>query len=364
VARMRPALFFIKAATVKTYNNLFNMVVDFENLYKAYDKAKRGKRYRIQALRFKENLEQNLIEIQNELIWNMYKPLSYRQFWVYDPKKRLISAPAFRDRVVHHALIRIVEPIFERKFISDSFACRRGKGTHSAVARVQHFERIAYRNYGDFYVLKLDVRKFFPSINHDILKREFKRIISDKKIQELYDRTIDSFEPNGRGLPIGALTSQLSANMYLNPLDHYIKDICAERYYVRYMDDMIIIHPSKQHLKCLCGKIETYLNEYLDLQLNPKSKIFHWTQGIDFCGYRIWPTHIKPRKATVKKARRRLRKYSKIYQDNPEILSKAHQSIMSFLGYTKHCQCYNTTRSTLDSIVFRASNVDFRDRMK
>jgi len=347
---------------VKTFNNLFEAVVDFENLYKAYNKSKKGKRYRIQALQFRGNLEENLIGIQNELIWKMYRPLTYRQFWVFDPKKRLISAPAFRDRVVHHALVQVVEPIFENKFITDSFACRKGKGTHAAVDRVQYFERIVKRNYGDFYILKLDVKKFFPSINHDILKREFRRAISDKKVQRLYDQIIDSFESNGRGLPIGALTSQLSANIYLSPLDHFVKEVCREKYYVRYMDDIVIISPSKKHLQKLWKEIEAFLNRQLDLQLNPKSKIFRWKQGIDFCGYRIWPTHIKPRKATLKRARRRLKKFAKIYAHNPKILTRAKQSIMSFLGYVKHCQCFKTTNSALSETVFKASDVDFAHR--
>jgi retron-type reverse transcriptase len=343
---------------MKAYNNLFTSVVDYENLYNAYVKAKRGKRYRIEALRFKENLEENLIELQNELIWNMYTPLPYRQFWVSDPKRRLISAPAFRDRVVHHALVQVIEPIFEKKFISDSFACRKGLGTHAAVARIQHFARIAHRNYGEFYVLKLDVHRFFPSINHAILKKEFARAISDKMVNALYRVVIDSFETDGRGLPIGALTSQLSANIYLNALDHFIKDICGARYYVRYMDDMIILHPSKQHLRRLWILIEGYLNAYLDLELNPKSRIFLWKQGIDFCGYRIWPTHIKPKKATIQRTRRRLKRYAELYRSNPRILEKAKQSILSFLGYTKHCRCRTTTIGILNSIVFQASNVD------
>lgn len=349
---------------MKTFNNLFEAVVDFENLYKACNKAKKGKRYRVQALRFRECLEENLIDIQNELIWNKYKPLKYRQFWVFDPKKRLISAPAFRDRVVHHSLVQVIEPIFEKKFITDTYACRKGMGPHNAVARVQYFERVAKRNYGDFYILKCDIRKYFPSINHDIMKKEFHRAISDRKVQKLYDQIIDSFEPCGRGLPIGALTSQLSANIYLSPLDHFIKEECQERFYIRYMDDFIIIAHSKDHLRKLWREIESYLNNKLDLQLNPKTKIFYWKQGIDFCGYRIWPTHIKPRKSTMKRARRRLKKMARLYRDNPKTLEHAKNSIMSFLGYVKHCQCYKSVQSTLSAVIFRASGVDSRHKIE
>lgn len=338
---------------MKSFNNLFEKVIDFENLYLAYCNSKKGKRYRMQALEFKKNLEENLIEIQNELIWQCYTSRGYRQFWINDPKKRLISAPSFRDRVVHHALVQVVEPIFERIFIYDTYACRVGKGTHAAVARLQSFTRIAKRNYGHYYALKCDISKFFPSINHDILKCIFAHYIRDTRVRKLYGQIIDSYEINGRGLPIGALTSQLSANLYLSPLDHYIKEVLHERFYVRYMDDFIILSPSKKRLRDDLDKIKRFLGYYLDMRLNPKTSIVQDKEGIDFCGYKIWPTHIIARKRTVKRMKRRLKKLARFYRTNPNILPRARQTIMSFLGYMQRCNGYQTTKSVLHSIIFR-----------
>jgi len=346
----------------QTFNDLWKNVIDFENLYYAYRAAGHGKRYRYEALRFAENLEENLITLQNELIWGMYKPLPFRQFYVLEPKKRLISAPAFRDRVVHHAVVRVIEPIFERKFITDTYACRKGLGTHAAMNHVLWCSRVAQRRWGSYYVLKCDIRKYFPSVNHDVLKRILRRSIADREVLALLDTIIDAYEPEGRGLPIGALTSQLMANIYLSPLDHFLKEECQVRFYARYMDDFVILHRDKAYLKELLAEIDSIVHERLDLTLNPKTGIFPGHNGIDFCGYRIWPTHIKPRKATVKRAKRRLRKMAKVYQKSPQIIVHARESIQSFLGYIRYCSGWKTTASVLERVVFKAtSGIDESD---
>lgn len=339
----------------RTVNSIWDKVIDFGNLYFAYRAAGHGKRYRREALCFSKDLEENLIILQNELIWEMYKPIPFRQFCVFEPKRRLISAPAFRDRVVHHALVQIIEPYFERRFISESFACRKGLGTHAAMKHVVQCCRAAKRRWGSYYVLKCDIHKFFPSINHDVLKRAIRRTISDPKVIHLLNIIIDSFEPAGRGIPIGALTSQLLANVYLDQLDHFIKDECGVKYYARYVDDFLIIHNEKKYLKEMLIKIDIFVSEKLDVSLNPKTGIFPGRHGIDFCGYRIWPAYVKPRKATIKRAKRRFKKMAKTYQKSPKILERAHQSIQSFLGYIHYCSGYKTTESVLKRAVFKAS---------
>jgi Retron-type reverse transcriptase len=153
----------------RTTNNLWDGVIDFENLYHAYRAAGHGKRYRYESLRFAENLEENLITLQNELIWGMYTPSPPRQFIVCEPKERLITAPAFRDRVVHHAVVNVIEPVYEKRFISETYACRKGLGTHAAMEHMLKCSRVAKREWGSYYVLKCDIRKFFPSVNHDVL---------------------------------------------------------------------------------------------------------------------------------------------------------------------------------------------------
>jgi retron-type reverse transcriptase len=275
---------------------------------------------------------------------------------VREPKKRLISAPAFRDRVVHHAITQVIAPLFENKFIGETFACIVNRGTHRAAELAWRYAKQARRQWGNYYILKCDISSFFLSIDQDILKSLIKKTIYDKKLYHLIAIVIQSYESpeqDGKGMPIGALTSQLFANIYLDPLDHFIKEICRIKYYIRYMDDFFILSNNKEYLRELLFKIENYLRDNLKLNLNPKTGIFPISHSIDFCGYRIWPTHIKPRKTTVKRAKKRLKKYAKVYQKNPTILEHAKASIQSFLGYMKHCNGYKTTISLLEKIVFK-----------
>jgi retron-type reverse transcriptase len=341
-----------------TANNLWEKVVDFENVYRAYHDAAKGKRYHNEILNFKHSLEDNLFAIIQDLNEGAYKPIPLRQFYVREPKVRLISAPAFRDRIVHHSLVQIIEPLFERRFVNDTFACRVGRGTHAAIRHIFHCVQLAKRQWGRYYVLKCDVTKFFPSINHTILKQIVRRTIRDRRVLSLLDTIIDFYSTEGTegvGIPIGTLTSQLLANVTLDPLDHHIKEL-GIKYYARYMDDFVIIHRNKSFLHKVWRDIEQFLGEKLSLKLNQKTTIYPGRHGIDFCGYRIWATHIKPRKSTIKRAKRRLRKFSALYKDNPHILEHAKMSIMSFFGYIKHCSGYKTTLAVLRRAVFRKAN--------
>jgi retron-type reverse transcriptase len=343
---------------MNTVNNLWEHVVAFENVYQAYREASRGKRYRQESLEFKYALEDNLCTIVHELVWDMYKPSPMRQFWIIDPKRRLIAAPAFRDRVIHHALCQVIEPVFEKRFINGSFACRVGLGTHAAMQYTLSCVQQAKRQWGKYYVLKGDVNKFFPSVHRETLKKIICRTIRDQKVLHLIDiiiRSYESPEQDGRGIPIGALTSQLFANIYLDKLDHYLKEVCRVTYYARYMDDFLILHRDKKVLQTLLCKVEDYLHEELRINLNPKTGIFPGKQGIDFCGYRIWPTHVKPRKSTVKRAKKRLKKMAQEYKTNPGILEHAKASLNSFLGYVKHCSGYKTTKTLLQKAIFKPS---------
>jgi retron-type reverse transcriptase len=234
-----------------TINHLWDKVIDFENVFRAYRAASRGKRYRDEILQFTHQLEENLIDLMNRLVWDMYHPLPLREFWITDPKRRLISAPAFRDRVVHHALIQVIEPVFENRFIQETFACRVGKGTHAAMRYTAWCARAAKCRWGSYYVLKCDVHKFFQSIDHEVLKALIRRSIRDPRVLNVIDLIIDFHDSGeaGKGIPIGALTSQLFANVYLDPLDHYMKESCRVKYYARYMDDFVIVHHDKIYTK-------------------------------------------------------------------------------------------------------------------
>jgi retron-type reverse transcriptase len=204
------------------------------------------------------------------------------------------------------------------------------------------------RSCGDFYVLKADISQYFPSINHDILKSIIRRTISCKDTLWLIDTIIDHAE---YGLPIGALTSQLFANVYLNELDHFIKDKLGIKYYLRYMDDFVIMHPDKTFLKELRLQIEQFLLNRLALKLNRKTAIYPYKHGVDFCGYRIWLTHILPRKRNVKRARKRLKKLTKLYNAKIIKLDKFKSSLMSFIGYMKHCNGYKSLAGILKETI-------------
>lgn len=340
----------------KTYNNLYHQVTDRENLYLAYNAASKGKRFHQEVLRFNLNLERNLINIQNQLILKTWSPGKWREFQVYDPKWRLIQAPQFNDRVVHHALDRIINPLFEHKFIFDSYACRTDKGIHKAVLKLQLFMCKIENEYSNPYVLKADISKYFASIDHNILFMILQRTIWDKNVLWLCNQIIKYNKFKEVGIPVGSLTSQLFANIYLDVLDHYIKDDLGIKYYVRYMDDFIILGDGKEYLHNILNVIEKFINNKLYLQLNPKTTIFPMSHGIDFAGYRTWPTHILPRKRNIIRTKRKFQKFAKLYAKRQKTLEDIKPSIMSFLGYMKHCDSYYTTSYILNNFVLQRRN--------
>lgn len=331
-------------------------MIDFENLHAAYLEARKGKRYRSEVLRYSINAEEHLANLQNHLIWKSWMPGRQREFVVREPKLRSIQAPPFQDRVLHHALVRVIEPIFEPRFIADSFACRTGKGTQAAVKRVQHFLRVAKRNWGDkVYVLKADISKYFASIRHDVLMSEVERTISDKDVLWLWRKVISGYgHEAGVGLPVGALTSQLAANIMLNRLDHIAKDDMGIRFYVRYMDDFVAIVPDKAAAQKVMRELGEAVNG-LALSLNPKTAIHPWQRGIDFCGYRIWPTHILPRKRNIKRARSSFKKLAKAYAAGKISVSAVQQRVHAFRAYTKHCCAGVTTEAVLGELQNKAT---------
>lgn len=326
-----------------SHDHLWGEVIAWDNLLKAHYAASRGKRYRRAVLAFAAQLEERLIEIQNRLIWKSWRPGPWRVFHVLDPKPRLIQAPQYADRLVHHALVRVIEPLFERRFIYDSYACRQGKGVHAAIHRLQTQLRVAQRSWGQVYVLQADIARFFASVNHDRLRAILARTIADRDVLWLCDSIIGA---DGAGIPVGALTSQLFANAYLDQLDHWVKDQVGERFYLRYMDDFIILGPEVGALHALRLRAQRWLSDTLDLSLNPKTAVYPAGQGIDFCGYRTWSTHILPRRRNVARARRHLR--ALLAQSAPEHVIGAR--LASFLGYMRHCSGQRTTAGVVHDL--------------
>lgn len=350
---------------MKTFKNLYHRICSFENLLLAAKKAERGKRFKENVARFNVGLEKELVCLRRELLNQSYRPGSYRHFTVYESKKRLISAAPYRDRVVHHALCNIVEPLFERAFIFDSYACRKEKGTHQAVERFTEFAR------KNRYVLKCDIRKYFPSIDHQILFGMFEEKIKDKETLWLIGTIINSAEEDDegeliyfdgddlftplarrKGLPIGNQTSQFFANVYLNGFDHFVKEELHCRYYIRYVDDSVVLDDDKVLLYDVREGLKEYLS-ILRLRLHPdKSQIFPVEQGTDFLGYRIFTTHRLIRKSNVKRFRRRLRKYQRDYATGQLIWQEVNQRVQSWLGHAGWANSYYLRKEIFENAVF------------
>lgn len=295
----------------KTHKNLYTQLLSFEAMYAAFIKAKRGKRYRQYVLKFESDLEANLLEIIADLEVGTYKTSGYSEFYVFEPKRRTVAKLVnFRDRVVQHAICAVIEPIFERLFIHDSYACRKGKGTHAGADRAEQMMRKVRREHEAVFALKCDIRKYFDSIDHGILKRILSEKIGDARMMPLLSVIIDSYGIDGKGLPLGNLTSQLFANIYLNKLDDYVKSELKERLYVRYMDDFVIFHHDKTHLSFLKNNIESWLSENLVLCLNGKTAIFPIAskhgRALDFLGYRILPNSRKLRRNSIARLRKKI----------------------------------------------------------
>lgn len=338
---------------VKRYSNLFETIYDFESLHAAYKRARKGKRYRDGVLAFSSNLEERLIELQNELIWKTYRTSSYRHFKVYEPKERLVKALPFRDRVAQHALVAAIEPIFERSFIYHSYGCRVGKGVHRGSQQLMYWLRETQQKWGKVYCLKADISKFFPSINHNtllsIIFRKIKCPDTLWLIEEIVRSSDDSSDVPGIGIPVGNLTSQLFANIYMDQFDHYVKERMRIKYYIRYMDDFVILHHDKKELRRWLQEIEDFLFSRLQLRLNPKTDIFPISRGVDFLGYRTWPTHRLVRKRSIKRMKRKMRKFRRGFAEGKVDLEELNRTVQSWIGHVKHANSYNLRKKLFET---------------
>jgi len=328
---------------MKTYKNLFDKICSFENLHLAYLKARKCKRYRNEILKFSYNLEENLLNLQEELLNQTYQHGGYREFIVCDAKKRHIKAAPFRDRVAHHALCNVIEPIFDKGFIYDTYACRAERGTHKAIKRFQSF----LKNNLNSYCLKCDISKYFDNIDHQILFKLIQKKIVDQKVLWLIKRILESSNKEfGKGIPIGNLTSQLFANIYLNELDQFVKHKLRMKYYIRYMDDFLILGYDKKELHRIEKEIKKFLQDKLKIELHPKkANVFPIhpvrydklsngaSKNIDFLGYRIFGTHKLLRKSTVKRFIRRTKAYQRKSKMDLISQEKFNQSLQSWLAY-------------------------------
>ena len=349
---------------MKSYNGLFPRIASFENLFVAARRAARGKKTRPDVAEFLFGLEANLLQLRDELLGKSYRPGRYRHFHITDPKPRVISAAPFRDRVVHHALCQVIEPLFERSFIYDSYACRVGKGTHRALDRFTQYAR----RYP--YALKCDIRQFFPSVDHGVLIALLERRIRDADAMGLIaailggDPTVGAlgeyrpgdtlFTPFERpcGLPIGNLTSQFWGNVYLDPLDHYLREEVRVGGYVRYCDDFVVLGDSKQELTAVKVNTEAFVAG-LRLRLHPtKCMVYPVGEGVAFLGFKVYPDHRLLLKPNHRRFRKRMRHLRQGFADGSVVPADIGRSMQAWLAHAAHGDTYHLREGLLAELVF------------
>ena len=332
---------------MKRLSMLWPHIVAFDNLYRAWRKARKGKSHTAAVADFELGLEHHLLALQGELLNGIYQPGEYRLFTIYERKPRVIAAAPFRDRVVHHALMNIIEPPLDRRFVFDCYACRTAKGTHAAVDRYQHWA-CRYR-----YVLKLDVRQYFPSIDHEYLKAKLQARIKDRDAIALLDCIIDA-GPNrdGKGIPIGNLTSQFFANLYLDDFDHWIKETLRAPAYLRYVDDMVLLGDDKRQLANWREHIRERL-QHERLQLHPnKAHISPTRCGLNLLGYVVYPTHRRLRADNGYRFRRKLRSLARLYQQGVLVLADIDPSVQAWLGHAQHADTKGLRQAIFNQVCF------------
>lgn len=349
---------------MKRVGGLFEKIVDFENLRLAAHTAALGKRSRPDVASFLLDLEPELLRLRRQLADGSYRTGPYRVFKVQDPKPRLISAAPFRDRVVHHALTRVIEPIFERRFTLDSFACRQGFGTHRALLRA----RSACRRFR--YVLKCDIRKYFASIDHGILKGLLRRVIKCDGTLTLAGHIIDGAPPQepteayfagdtlftpferARGLPLGNQTSQFFANVYLNPLDQMVRRQLHAGEYLRYVDDFLIFGDDKRRLAEIKTEIAAHLST-LRLRLHVrKSRIYATKEGVGFLGFRLFPRRVRLARDNVTRARRRFVRLQRLYARGLVDGTTVDTSVRAWVAHAEHGDTWRLREQMFSAIVF------------
>jgi retron-type reverse transcriptase len=349
---------------MRRVNHLFDLLVSFENLLGAAREAARGKRGKPAPAAFQFDLEPNLLRLHAELASGTYRPGPYHTFRIRDPKPRLISAAPYRDRVVHHAVCRVIEPVFERGFIFDSYACRRDKGTHRALDRATAFARRSR------YALKCDVAKFFPSIDHAVLLSRLARRIKCRPTLDLLRVILagsnpqepvhhcfpgdDLFSAAGRrkGIPIGNLTSQFFGNVMLDPLDHFLKEEKRCRGYVRYADDFMVFGDDKAELHAVLVATRGFLADYR-LALHPhKCQVFRVADGVPFLGWQVFPDHRRLRRATGVRIQRGLRRLAEAYGRGEVDLPRVRASVASWIGFLRHGDAWGLLTKLLAGTAF------------
>lgn len=345
---------------MKIIKNIFNQIISLESLFSAWGTFKKDKQNKKDVLQFEWNLEENIFQLHRDLQSRKYRHGPYSSFNINDPKPRNIHKATVRDRVLHHAVFTALNPIFEPTFIPNSFSCRVGKGTHKGVEMLNRISRaVSLNNRKPCFALKCDVKKFFASVDHMELFDFIRRRVKDNDALWLLKEIIGSFSSEystlfeRKGLPIGNLTSQLFANVYLNAFDQFVKNELKVKSYLRYTDDFIIVADNRAYLESLISPISEFLHSRLKLTLHPKKvtmREFH--QGIDFLGYVVLPHYRLLRTKTKQRIYRKLRQRVNALK-NGEINSiTLEQSLQSYLGVFSHANTYRLSQDLRNQLWF------------
>ncbi len=330
---------------MKTHKNLYQRLCSEENIALAFQKAQKRKSRKPYVIEYKVNLNENLEALRHQLTEETYNPKPLRTFVIRDPKTRKIRKSYFVDRIVHHAICNILEPIYEKLFIYDSFANRKGRGALKALQRFDIFKRkVSKNNTRNCYILKADIRHYFDEVNHNTLINILNKKISDNKLMKLIWKVLNNHSENV-GMPLGNMTSQFFANVYLNELDQFVKHELKAKYYIRYVDDFVILHHDKVTLEGYREKIDVFLKENLQLQLHPtKSKILLLERGIAFLGFRNFFYHKLLRKSNIFRMKEKIVKAISF-----DFLCK---SLQGWMAYTMQANTYKLRNKLTNLIEF------------
>lgn len=348
----------------KKIKNVFYKSLTFEKMIDAHNRAKKQKMSKNEVIKFEINLESNIWNLIKEIKNETYQVGKYNSFYVYEPKERLIHSLPYRDRVVHQWYVEeFIKPYIMPKFIYASFACLPEKGTHRAAIYTQQLMRKYQAKNPDYYVLKCDIKKYFYSIDINILIKILEKYISDKALLNFSKKIIVQNRPfdSSAGIPIGNYTSQYFANIYLNELDQFVKHTLHIHEYVRYMDDFLFLCPDKDSAIKLKETVNVFLNKKLHLTLNKKSKYFPSKMGVNFCGYRIFPTHMLLRNSSKRKIKRNIRKWNKKYREKTLNIERTMQRINSWKGHASHCNSFYLTNKIINKCDFVLNDRGYQD---
>jgi retron-type reverse transcriptase len=327
---------------MKSHKNLYPQIYDIKNLILAYKKARKGKSKKDYVIEFERCLGKNLRQLQKELFLEIYFPKNLASFILRDPKVRIISKSDFRDRIVHHAVCNVIESIFQKTFIYSSCANQKKKGTLFGITIFEKYKRKVTQNLSkEAFCLKCDIKKYFENVNLKILLNIISKKIKCKSTIVLIEKILYNFS-NKKGMPLGNLTSQFFANIYLNKLDYFIKHKLRCKYYIRYVDDFIILDKSNKYLRSIKNKIDIFLKEKLKIELHKKkTKIIFLSSCIDFIGFRNYYYHRLPRKRNILSMKRKI----KLFNQNKISKEKFNEILNGWIAYVKWSDSYSPIRN-------------------